>query len=174
MSTTGSSYSAMFNVSSAKYDKLEVWDGTRYINVVTALNALAGLPDQIAGDEARIDALEVKQGDLDNDIQEKADNFVAQSPLYLKTDVTPNELYAAEPPPPITANAIVFNGTDGYFEFATGRVDVMDYTHDWSMAVTVNVQGQGVEGTNLTTFGNGTNSLNLKVHGGSCIQLKLW
>ena len=155
----------MFNVSSAKFDKLEVWDGVRYINVVTALNALAGLPDQIAGDEARIDALEVKQGDLDNDIQEKADKFVAQSPLYLKTDVTPNELYAAEPPPPITANAIVFNGTDGYFEFTTGRVDVMDYTHDWSLAVSVVVQGQGAEGSNLTTFGTGANSLNLKVQG---------
>ena len=79
---------------------------------------------------------------MDNDIKDKADKFTAQVPLYLKTDVTPNELYAAEPPPPIVANAIVFNGTDGYIEFATGRVDVMDYTHDWSMAVTVQIQGQ--------------------------------
>ena len=171
MSVTGSSYSAMFNVSDGRFDKLEIWDGVRYINVMTALNAVAGLPDQIADDEARIDALEAKQENLDNN---KADKFVAQSPLYLKTDVTPNELYAAEPPPPITANAIVFNGTDAYIEFTTGRVDVMDYTHDWSMAVTVNVQGQGAEGSNLTTFGTGTNSLNLKVHGGSCIQFQLW
>ena len=111
---------------------------------------------------------------MDNDIQEKADKFVAQSPLYLKTDATPNELYAAEPPPPITANAIVFNGTDAYIEFATGRADVMDFTQDWSVAVSVIVQGQGAEGSNLTTFGTGANSLNLKVHGGSGLQLQLW
>ena len=149
MSTTGSSYSAMFNVSDGEFDLLEVWDGSKYINVAAALNTLAGLPDRIADDETRIDALEAKQDILDNT---KADKFVAQSPLFLKTDVTPNELYAVEPPPPITANAIVFNGTDGYFEFTTGRVDVMDYTHDWSMAVTVKVQGAGAHEQTLSTF----------------------
>ena len=60
--STGSSYSAMFNVSGGRYDLLEVWDGTKYVNVAVALNALAGLPDQIADDETRIDALEIKQG----------------------------------------------------------------------------------------------------------------
>jgi hypothetical protein len=162
MSTTGSSYSAMFNVSDGRFDKLEVWDGAKYVNVAVALNTLAGLSDLIAADDARITALETKQETLDNT---KADKFVAQSPLFLKSDVTPNELYAAEPPPPISANAIVFNGTDGYFEFDSGRADVMDYTHDWSLAVSVVVQGQGTEGSNLTTFGTGTNSLNLKVQG---------
>ena len=136
MSTTGSSYSAMFNSSDGRFDKLEVWDGTKYVNVATVLNALAGLPDLIAADETRIVALETKTETLDNT---KADKCVAQSPLFLKSDVTPNELYATQPPPPITANAIVFNGTDAYIEFATGRVDVMDFTHDWSMAVTVKV-----------------------------------
>ena len=38
------------------------WDGPNNINVAAALNVLAGLPDQIADDESRIDALEVKQG----------------------------------------------------------------------------------------------------------------
>ena len=109
MSTVGSSYSAMFNVSAGKYDRLEVWDGSRYIDVAEALIALAGMPELIAADDTRISALEAKQEILDNT---KADKFVAQSPLFLKTDVTPNELYAEQPPPPITANAIVFNGTD--------------------------------------------------------------
>ena len=149
MSTTGSSYSAMFNVSDGRFDKLEVWDGAKYVNVAVALNTLAGLSDLIAADDARITALETKQETLDNT---KADKFVAQSPLFLKTDVTPNELYAEQPPPPITANAIVFNGTDGCIEFDSGRVDVMDYTHDWSMAVTVKVQGQGADGAQSYNF----------------------
>ena len=95
----------------------------------------------------------------------KADKLVAQTQLFSNGDVSPSELYAAEPPPPIVANAIVFNGTDGYIEFAAGRADVMDFTHDWSMAVTVKIQGPGAQGTNLSTFGTGTNSLNLKVQG---------
>ena len=41
----------------------------------------------------------------------------------------------------------------------------MDYTYDWSMAVTAKIQGPGAQGTNLSTFGTGTNSLNLKVQG---------
>ena len=74
-------------------------------------------------------------------------------------------MYASELPPPLSANEIVFNGTDGYIEFSGGRGDVMDFTQDWSMAVTVKVQGAGVQGSNLSTFGTGTNSLNLKVQG---------
>ena len=103
----------MFNSTEGRFDKLEVWDGAEYINVVVALNValnpLEGLSNLVAADETRIVALETKTETLDNT---KADKFVAQSPLFLKTDVTPNELYAVQPPPPITANAIVFNGTD--------------------------------------------------------------
>ena len=55
-----SSYSDMLNTTYGKFDLLEVWDGATYINVAAALNATAGLPDQIADDEARIDALDVK------------------------------------------------------------------------------------------------------------------
>ena len=62
-----------------------------------------------------------------------------------------NELYAEEPPPPIVANAIVFNGTDGYIEFAGGWGTVMDYTYDWSMAVTMKIQGHGALRTTLST-----------------------
>ena len=62
MTARGSAFSNMFNVSGGRYDLLEVWDGTKYISVAAALNALAGLPDQIADDETRIDALEIKQG----------------------------------------------------------------------------------------------------------------
>ena len=42
---------------------------------------------------------------------------------------------------------------------------MLDFTHDWSMAVTVKVQGQGVQGSILTTFGNGTSTFNLEVQG---------
>ena len=51
----------MLNVNNGRFDLFEVWDGPKYINVAAALNALAGLPDQIADDESRIDALEEKQ-----------------------------------------------------------------------------------------------------------------
>ena len=115
--------------------------GDKYINVTAALNVVAGLPDQIADDETRIDALEVKQGILGNT---KADTFIAQVPLYLKIDVSPNELYVEEPPPPIVANAIVSMGLMA-ISFSAGRTDVMDFTHDWSMAATVKIQGPGAQ-----------------------------
>ena len=55
-------------------------------------------------------------------------------------------------PPPIVANAIVFNGTDGYIEFAGGRGTVMDYIYDWSMPVTVKIQGPVTHGDNSVYF----------------------
>ena len=88
------------------FDLLEAWDGSKYINVATVLNALAGLPDLIAADETHIVALE------DNTDNTNAYKYVAQSRLFLKSDVTPNELYVEQPPPPVRANAIIFNGTD--------------------------------------------------------------
>ena len=87
--SAGSLYSAMFNSTEGRFDKLEVWDGAEYINVVVALNValntLEGLSNLVAADETRIVALETKTETLDNT---KADKFVAQSPLFLKTDVT--------------------------------------------------------------------------------------
>ena len=62
MTARGSAFSNMFNVSGGRYDLLEVWDGTQYLNVAEALSAVVGLPDQLAEDETRIDALEIKQG----------------------------------------------------------------------------------------------------------------
>ena len=62
MTARGSAFSNMFNVSGGRYDLLEVWDGTKYINVAEALSVVAGLPDRLADDETRIDALEIKQG----------------------------------------------------------------------------------------------------------------
>ena len=60
---------------------MEVWDGTRYINVAEALSSLP--ENQIQDDQARIDALESKVESLD---EEKAPLFVAVEPLHLKTD----------------------------------------------------------------------------------------
>ena len=37
----------MLNVSGGRYDVLEVWDGTQYVNVAGALGSLAGLEGQI-------------------------------------------------------------------------------------------------------------------------------
>ena len=121
MTARGSAFSSMFNVSGGRYDLLEVWNGVAYVNVADALNSLAGIPDQIAADETRIQALEDKSQSLD---ENKAPRFVAVSPLYMKTDVTPQQLYATEPPPPVNANAIVLNGTNAYIEFSGGRADV--------------------------------------------------
>ena len=103
---------------------LEVWNGVAYINVADALNSLAGLPDQIASDEARIQTLEDKTQSLEDS---KQDKFVAISPLFMKTDVTPQQLYAQEPPPPANANAIILNGANAYIEFSGGRVDVFGF-----------------------------------------------
>ena len=41
----------------------------------------------------------------------------------------------------------------------------MDFTQDWSMAVTVEIQRQRAEGSNLATCGTGSNSFILKVQG---------
>ena len=87
MATTGSLYSAMLNVNGGKFDLLQVWNGSEYINVADALSGLAGLENQVLADQARIDALEVKVAALDN---EKAPLFVAVEPLHLKTDVFPS------------------------------------------------------------------------------------
>ena len=88
--------------------------------------------------------------------------------MFLKSDATPNELYVEQPPPPASANASVFNGPDEYIEVSGWGGEsggVMDFTHDWSMAVTVQVQGQGVQGSSMITFCLGTNSFNVKVQG---------
>ena len=55
----------MLNVSGGRYDVLEVWDGTQYVNVAEALGSLAGLEGQIEADEARLEALEDKVGALE-------------------------------------------------------------------------------------------------------------
>ena len=86
MSSTGSVFSSMFNVSGSWKDVLEVWDGSKYLGVAEALNGLAGLPDHIEANEARIQALEDKAESLD---QDKAQTFIDVPPLFLKTDVCP-------------------------------------------------------------------------------------
>ena len=42
---------------------------------------------------------------------------------------------------------------------------MIDFTKDWSVAVSVRVQGQGVEGSNMSCCGTGEVSLTLKVQG---------
>ena len=65
---------------------MEVWDGSKYVNVAEALSGLAGLEGQIGAGEARIQAPEDKVASLD---EEKAPLFVAVEPLHLKTDAFP-------------------------------------------------------------------------------------
>ena len=81
MTSRGSVLSSMFNVQGGRYDLWEVWDGAKYINVTAALNSLAGIPDQIATDETRIQTLEDKTQSLD---ENKADTFVVVSQLFMK------------------------------------------------------------------------------------------
>ena len=68
--------------------------------------------------ETQVVALETSTQTLDNT---KAAKLVGHTPLFHKKDAPPNELYAEQPPPPISANAIVFNGTDGYIDFLVGE-----------------------------------------------------
>ena len=56
--------------------------------------------------------------------------FIAITPLFMKTDVTPQQLYAQEPPPSANANAIILNGANAYIEFSGGRADVLEFTKD--------------------------------------------
>ena len=60
---------------------MEVWDDAKYIIVADVLISLAGIPDQIAADETRIQALEDKTQSLD---EHKAPRLVAVSPLFMK------------------------------------------------------------------------------------------
>ena len=86
----------MLNVSGGRYDVLEVWDGSKYVNVAEALASLADLESQIESDESRLTALEATVADLEDKLtaldQEKAPLFVSVPPLYLKTDVFPQQL----------------------------------------------------------------------------------
>ena len=42
---------------------------------------------------------------------------------------------------------------------------MLDFTKDWSVGVTVQAQGLGMEGANMAAFSSGGVSLNLKVQG---------
>ena len=164
MPAAGTVWSGMLGLQTARFDLLEVWDPLTsvYINVAEALNQLAPLEDQIAADDARIQALEDKTESLD---ERKADKFVAIAPLSLDEGVFPNELSQEEGPAPASATAIRLNGVDAYIEFSEGRTDVLDFTKDWSLGVTVVTQGSSVQGANLACFASGGVSLNLKVQG---------
>ena len=92
MSTTGSAFSAMFNVNGGRFDRLQVWDGTKYIDVADMLSTLPGLESEIEADKARLTALEAEVASLQDKVEsldnEKAPLFVAVEPLHLKTDVS--------------------------------------------------------------------------------------
>ena len=59
----------------------------------------------------------------------------------MKTDVFPQQLYSEEVPSP-SATAVRLDSNGAYIEFSGGRVDVLDFTKDWSVAVSVRLQGQ--------------------------------
>ena len=158
----------MFNVNGGRFDTLQAWGGTKYIDVADMLSALPGLESEIEADKARLTALEDEVAALQDKLeiidQEKAPLFVAVEPLHLKTDVFPQQLYSEEVPSP-SATAIRLDGNAAYIQFSGGRQDVLDFTKDWSVAVSVRLQGQGAHGANMATFGTGKVSLTLKVQG---------
>ena len=133
MTTTGSAFSAMFNVNGGRFDQLRVWDGTKYIDVADMLSALPGLESELEDDKDRLAALEDEvaalQDKLESLDEEKAPLFVAVEPLHLKRDVFPNQLYSEDVPSP-SATAIRLDGNGAYIEFSGGRVDVLDFTKD--------------------------------------------
>ena len=83
----------MFNVNGGRFDRLQVWDGTKYIGVADTLSVLPGLQSEIEAGKARLTALEDEVAALQDKLerldQEKAPLFVAVEPLHLKTDVFP-------------------------------------------------------------------------------------
>ena len=76
----------MLNVSGGKFDLLQVWDGSKYINVADMLSALPELEDQIEADEARLQVLEDKVAALEAKLEDlgqvKAPLFIAVPPFF--------------------------------------------------------------------------------------------
>ena len=141
MASTGTVWSGMIGLQTARFDVLEVGDPvlSQYINVVSALEDLEQqIGGLIAADDNRIQALEDKVQSLD---EQKAATFVAVDPLPLGEGAIPNELSQTEGPTPAGATAVRFSGVGAYIEFSDGRTDVLDFTKDWSVGVTVLTHG---------------------------------
>ena len=128
----------MFNVSGGRYDLLEVWNGVAYVNVADALNSLAGIPDQIAADETRIQALEDKSQSLD---ENKAPRFVAVSPLYMKTDVTHSNCTQQSLLRQLMPMRLFSMAQMLILSFQVGERMFLDFTKDWSVAVSIHSHG---------------------------------
>ena len=172
MAASGVINAGMLGLQGARFDKLEVlWideEGSDYVDVGFTLQYLKQEieSDPIANEarleaiEARLDALEAKVQSLD---EQKATKFEAVAPLVLDEGAFPNQLSQGGPSP-AAASAVHFAGEDEYIQF-DGRTDVLDFTKDWTVGVTVRAQGAGVEATNMTAFSSGGVILNLKVQG---------
>ena len=84
--------------------------------------------------------------------------FVALDPLSLDEGTFPNQLSQQGGPTPQSASAINLNGETAYIQF-DGRTHVLDYTKDWNVGCSIQTQGEGVEGTNMTAFSSGGTAL---------------
>ena len=157
MSQTGSVWAGLLGLQTAKFDLLEAYSSEqdRYINVAAEIDALVLAVDDLeqrpTDTDARIAALEAKVQALD---EQKATKFVALDPLSLNEGTFPNQLSQQGGPTPQSASAINLNGDTAYIQF-DGRTHVLDLTKDWTVGCSIQTQGEGVEGTNMTAFFSG-------------------
>ena len=140
MPLTGTTWAGMLGLQTARFDVLEVWDpiNSTYINVIDVITQIPPLQGEIEADDVRIQALEDKVQALD---EQKAAKFVAVNPLSLDEGAFPNDLSQTEGPTPAGASAVRFNSVDTYIEFSDRRTDVLDFTKDWSVGVSVLTHG---------------------------------
>ena len=154
MSQTGSVWAGLLGLQTARFDLLEVYSSeqSKYINVAAEIDALVLAVDDLeqrpSDTDARIDAIEAKLAALD---EQKATKFVALDPLSLNEGTFPNQLSQQGGPTPQSASAINLNGDTAYIQF-DGRTHVLDLTKDWTVGCSIQTQGEGVEGTNMTGF----------------------
>ena len=154
MSQTGSVWAGLLGLQTAKFDLLEAYSNvqSKYVNVAAEIDALVAAVDDLeqrpTDTDARIAALEAKVQALD---EQKATKFVALDPLSLNESTFPNQLSQQGGPTPQSASAINLNGDTAYIQF-DGRTHVLDFTKDWTVGCSIQTQGEGVEGTNMTAF----------------------
>ena len=154
MVAPGTVWAGMLGLQFSRFDRLLVYDPVDTI-YKGGLGTLRNMPNEIDQlqilDTGRLDAIEAKLASLNEQIQQKATNFVAIDPLSLDEGTFPHQLSQQGGPTPQSASAINLNGETAYIQFE-GRTHVLDYTKDWTVGCSMQTQGEGVEASNMTAF----------------------
>ena len=95
MAAPGTVWAGMLGLQFSRFDRLLVYDPVDaiYKDVMETLRNMQDEIDQLQIlDTGRLDAIEAKLASLDEQIQQKATNFVALDPLSLNEGTFPNQL----------------------------------------------------------------------------------